>query len=73
MGFGPTTGEHGSCISVADKVSRQRIHSKDKVVESQHLYHSHYTYVAWVERVDCFKLHANFELVKARSGSGGVL
>lgn len=58
---------------MTDEVGCQGINSKHKVIEPQDLDHGDHAYMAWVERVDCFKLHSHFKLMRARSSSCRIL
>lgn len=55
------------------EVSRQGIHSENKVIKAQHLNDSNHANMAWVKRIDSFEFHAHFKLVHTWSSAGGIL
>ena len=58
---------------MAHEVSRQGIHTENKVVKPQHLDNSNHANMAWVERIDSFEFHSHFKLVHAWSSPSGIL
>lgn len=69
----PAAWENASAVCVTHKVCCQWVYAQNEVVESKNFDDCDNDDVAWVERVDSFEFHADFELMRTWSGARRVL